>query len=191
MRTEDCLALLSLVLDGASVAVPDETGLSGSAGSVLTMAKAYKSDGLIFLGSDDQVNALASAWYGFGWLHFGIAYGLLKGTVPAGCPFISPCERLPPQFRDRLLEKTGRYGYLLETARHAVRTAPAAGTAAGTFADRVLLIVSAYAGNGNLCHTTGAHEDALARFSYAHGWLDAGVTAGLFTITDHHDLFTV
>lgn len=191
MRTEDCFALLSMVLDAVSVAVPEKTGLWGSAGSVLTMAKAYESDGRTFAASDDRVNALASAWYGFGWLHFGITYGLLKSTVPAGCPFLSPCEPLPPQFRDRLLEKTGRYAHLLDTARHAVRPAPAAGTAAGDFADRILLIASAYAGSGNLCHTTGAHEDALARFSYAHGWLDAGVTAGLFTITDHHDLFTV
>jgi hypothetical protein len=191
MKTADCLALLVTVLDAASVAVPEKTGLSGSAGSVLVMAKAYESDGRTFFASDDRVNALASAWYGFGWLHFGISYGLLESTVPAGCPFLSPCEPLPPLFRDRLLEKSRRYALLLDTARHAVRPAPEAGTAAGDFAERVLLIVSAYAGSGNLCHTSGAHEDALARFSYAHGWLDAGVTAGLFTITDHHDLFTV
>jgi uncharacterized protein len=191
MRTDDCLALLAMVLDAASVTVPEKTGLSGTAGSVLTMAKAYESDGQTFFASDDRVNALASAWYGFGWLHFGIAYGLVKSTVPAGCPFLSPCEPLPPQFLARLLEKTGRYAHLLDTARHAVRPAPAAGTEPGDFADRVLLIVSAYAGSGNLCHMTGSHEDALARFSYAHGWLDAGVTAGLFAITDHHDLFTV
>jgi hypothetical protein len=191
MKTEDCLALLGTVLDSASVAVPEKSGLSGSAASVLVMARAYESDGRTFFTSDDRVNALASAWYGFGWLHFGVSYGLLECTVPAGCPFVSPCESLPPRFRDPLLEKTGRYAHLLETARHAVRNAPEAGTAAGDFADRVLLIVSAYAGSGNLRHATGAHEDALARFSYAHGWLDAGVTAGLFVITGHRDLFTV
>ena len=191
MRPEDCLTLLAAVLDAALVTVPEKSGLSGSAGSVLTMAKAYESDGRTFLASDDQVNALACAWYGFGWLHFGITYGLIKSAVPAGCPFLSPCEHLPPLFRDRLLEKSGRYAHLLDTARHAVRPAPEAGTAAGDFADRVLFIVSAYAESGNIRHTSGAHEEALARFSYAHGWLDAGVTAGLFTITDHKDLFTV
>jgi hypothetical protein len=191
MRPEDCLAMLAAVLDAASVAVPEKTGLSGSAGSVLVMAKAYESDGRTFFVSDDWVNALASAWYGFGWLHFGITYGLLESEVPAGCPFLSPCEPLPQQFRDRLLEKTGRYARLLDTARHAAVPSPQAGTAAGDFADRVLLIVSAYSRSGNLCHAAGALEDALARFSYAHGWLDAGVTAGMFTITDHHDLFTV
>lgn len=191
MKTEECLALLARVLDTASVAVPEKSALSGSCRSVLVMAKAYESDGRTFFASDDRVNALASAFYGFGWFHFGITDGLLKSTVPAGCPFFSPCEPLPPQFRDRLLEKSGRYEHLLDTARHAVRPAPEAGTAAGNFADRVLLIVSVYAESGNRCNVTGAYEDALARFSYAHGWLDAGVTAGLFVITDHHDLFPV
>lgn len=191
MRTEDCLFLLASVLDAVSAAVPEKTGLSRSAGFVLTMAKAYERDGKSFLASEDHVNALASAWYGFGWLHFGISFGLLQSGVPAGCPFLSPCESLPPQSRDRLLEKSGRYASLLDTARHAVRTAPEPGTPAGDFADRVLLIVSSYAQSGNLCHTGGAHEEALARFSYAHGWLDAGVTAGLFSITAHKDLFTV
>jgi uncharacterized protein len=191
MKTEDCLALLGTVLDAASVAVPEKSGLSGSAGSVLVMARAYESDGRTFFTLDDRVNALASAWYGFGWLHFGISYGLLESSVPAGCPFFSPCEFLSPPFRDGLLEKTGRYAHLLETARRSVRSAPEAGTAASEFADRVLVIVSAYAGSGNLCHTSGGHEDALACFSYAHGWLDAGVTSGLFLITDHRDLFTV
>ena len=191
MKTETCLDLLTKVLGSVSVAVPEKTGLERSAGSVLVMAKAYESDGRTFIVSDDRVNALASAWYGFGWLHFGMSYGLLKSAVPAGCPFLSPCEPLSPPFRDKLLEKTGRYARLLDTARHAVRSAPQAGTAASEFADRVLFIVSVYAGSGNLCDTSGAHEDALARFSYAHGWLDAGVTSGLFLITDHHDLFTV
>ena len=191
MKSKICLDLLATVLGSVSVAVPEKTGLERSAGSVLVMAKAYESDGRTFIVSDDRVNALASAWYGFGWLHFGMSYGLLKSAVPVGCPFLSPCEPLSPQFRDRLLEKTGRYARLLDTARHAVRSAPQAGTAASEFADRVLFIVSVYEGSGNLCDTSGAHEDALARFSYAHGWLDAGVTSGLFLITDHHDLFTV
>ncbi len=191
MRTEDCLDLLGTVLGATSVAVPEKSGLARSAASVLVMAQAYESDGRVFSASDDRVNALASAWYGFGWLHFGMGYGLLKGSTSGGCPFSSRCVPLPPQFREQLREKAGRYQHLLDTARHAVQPAPEAGTAAGDFADRVLLIISAYSGSGNLCQATGAPEDALARFSYAHGWLDAGVTAGLFVITGHRDLFTV
>jgi hypothetical protein len=53
------------------------------------------------------------------------------------------------------------------------------------------MITSVYAGSGNYCQRSGAPEDALARYSYAHGWLDAGVTAGLFCITGHRELFTV
>ena len=45
-----------------------------------------------------------------------------------------------------------------------------------------------YAEQGDRYLRDGTYEDALACFSYGHGWLDAGVTAGLFTITDHHDL---
>lgn len=191
MKPEDCLLLLATVLDATSVAVPEQSALFYSGRSVLVMARAYENDGRTFLASDDQVNALASGWYGFGWFHFGITDGLLISTMPAGCPFSSACEHLPSRFRDRLNEKSGRYKNLLDTARHAVRTAPETGTAAGEFADRVLFIVAVYAGRGNLCHATGADEDALACFSYAHGWLDAGVTAGLFVITDHHELFTV
>jgi hypothetical protein len=191
MRPEDCLALLATVLESTSVAVPEKSGLGLSARAVRTMAAAYESDGRTFSAADARVNALASAWYGFGWLHFGITFGLLESTVPAGCPFFSPCDALPPRFRDRLLEKTERYERLLDTARHAVRPAPEAGTAAGGFADRVLMITSVYAGSGNYCQRSGAPEDALARYSYAHGWLDAGVTAGLFCITGHRELFTV
>lgn len=191
MRPETCLDLLAAELEAVSVTVPERSGLEKSAGSVLTMAKAYESDGRSFFAADDPVNALASAWYGFGWLHFGISYGLLSNAVPAGCPFLSPCEHLPPQFSHRLSEKTGRYARLLDAARHAVEPAPEAGSAITDFTDRVLVIVSAYAGRGTLCHGRGASEDALACFSYAHGWLDAGVTAGLLSITDHHDLFTV
>lgn len=191
MRTEDCLALLGTVLESASVAAPEKTCLARSAGSVLVMARAYESDGRAFFASGDLVNTLASAWYGFGWFHFAISYGLLVCTAPAGCPFVSPCEPLPPSFHDRLLEKTERYFRLLDTARSAVRPSPEAGTAAGSFADRVLLIVSSYGRAGDACMRSGALEDALACYSYGHGWLDAGVTAGLFSITGHRDLFTV
>jgi hypothetical protein len=37
----------------------------------------------------------------------------------------------------------------------------------------------------------GELEDALAHFSYGHGWLDAGVTAGFFRIMTERDLFPV
>jgi hypothetical protein len=33
--------------------------------------------------------------------------------------------------------------------------------------------------------------NALAAFSYGHGWLDAGVRMGLFAVPEGTDLFTV
>ena len=191
MKTEDCLDYLATGLDAVSAAVPEKTGLSGSAGSVLVMARAYESDGRTFFASDDRVNALASAWYGFGWLHFGISYGLLESAVRTGCPFLSPCEPLPPSFAEKLEEKTRRYERLLNTARASVACAGEPATVHFDFSEKVLFIAALYAAQGAGFLRDGSYEDALARFSYGHGWLDAGVTAGLFIITDHHDLFTV
>ena len=155
------------------------------------MARAYESDGRTFFVSDDLVNALACAWYGSGWLHFGITYGLLEMSMPAGCPFLSPCESLPPSFAQNLEEKTRRYQRLLDTARASVECTGETATANYGFSEKVLFIAALYAAQGAGYLMDGTYEDALACFSYGHGWLDAGVTSGLFIITGHHDLFTV
>jgi hypothetical protein len=34
-------------------------------------------------------------------------------------------------------------------------------------------------------------EDALACFSYGHGWLDAAIRAGLIRITGNREIFAV
>lgn len=191
MKTEDCLALLATVLDAVSITVPEKSGLAQGATSVLVMARAYESDGRAFLASGDRVNALACAWYGSGWLHFGLTYGLLKTNLPDHCSFLSPCESLPSSLAGNLEEKTRRYQRLLDTARASVECAGEPATAGYRFSEKVLCIAALYAAQGASYLRTGTYEDALACFSYGHGWLDAGVTAGLFTITDHHDLFTV
>jgi hypothetical protein len=191
MRTEKCLDLLATLASTAIITAPENTPLHRSAEAILVMARAYESDGRTFLGSADPVNALASAWYGSGWLHFGISYGLLEMSLPAGCPFMSACERLPPAFAGKLAEKAGRYKRLLDTARASVKGSGEPSTAGFGFSEKVLFIASVYAGQGSGYLRKGAREDALACFSYGHGWLDAGVSAGLFSITDHRDLFTV
>lgn len=191
MKTEKCLDLLATLADTASVIAPDDTPLHRVAEAILGMARAYESDGRTFLVSDDPVNALAGAWYGSGWLHFGIAYGLLETTLPVGCPFISPCETLPSQYTTKREEKTRRYQELLDTARSSVRISGESPTVHAGFAEKILFIASLYAAQGGRYRVDGKPEDALACFSYGHGWLDAGVTAGLFTITDHRDLFTI
>jgi hypothetical protein len=119
-------------------------------------------------------------------------YGLLETTgQPAGCPFLSPCESLPPSFAEKLAEKTRRYQRLLDTARASVKCAGEPATAVCQFSENVLFTATLYAAQGTRYLSAGTYEDALACFSYGHGWLDAGVTAGLFVITGNHDLFTV
>jgi uncharacterized protein len=191
MKTEKCLDLLATLLGTAAIPAPMQTPLYRHAEAVLVMARAYESDGRTFFTSDDRVNALASAWYGSGWLHFGIAYGLLEMNLPVGCPFMSPCESLPPSFAIKLEEKTYRYQRLLDTARVSVECAAEPGTAGYGFSEKVLFIAGLYAAQGAGYLRAGTYEDALACFSYGHGWLDAGVSTGLFTVTGNHDLFTV
>jgi hypothetical protein len=191
MKTEKCLDLLVILLGTATIKAPKKTHLYRSAEAVLVMARAYESDGRTFLLSGDPLNALASALYGSGWLHFGITYGLLEVSLPAGCPFLSPCESLLPSFAQQLEEKTRRYQRLLDTARSSVDCAGEPATVSYGFSEKVLFIAALYAAQGAGYLRHGTYEDALACFSYGHGWLDAGVTAGLFVITDHHDLFTV
>jgi hypothetical protein len=191
MKPETCLELLVTLAAAARIPAPESTPLHRTAGAVLVMARAYASDGSAFLGSDDPVNALACAWYGFGWLHFGLSYGLLETDLPAGCPFMSPCEPLGPSCAEKLEEKTRRYQGLLDTARVAVECAGEPASHPGGFSEKILLIVSLYAGQGAAYLQAGYREDALACFSYGHGWLDAGVTAGMFRIMADRDLFTV
>jgi uncharacterized protein len=155
------------------------------------MARAYESDGRTFLASGDPVNALASFWYGLGWLHFGIAYGLLVSDEKPACPFRDPCGILLPEYSLKLNEKTNRYEHLLNTARCSVSCAPETATGANDFAGRVLLITAVYADKGRRERERDRTEDALAAFSYGHGWLDAGVMTGLFRIQAHREIFTV
>jgi uncharacterized protein len=191
MKIEECQVFLSAALSGTVIANPKTSPLGRSAESVLVMARAYESDGRTFFVTGDPVNALASFWYGFGWLHFGISCGLMTSPETAGCPFRDTCESLRPEQRPQLTEKTARYERLLDTARSSVECAPEPATGAYDFAERVLLIASVYAIHGTVMRKTGRDEDALAAFSYGHGWLDAGVTTGLFRITAHHEIFTV
>ena len=191
MKTEKCLDLLAMLVDTAGISAPEKTALYRNAETVLVMARAYESDGRTFLGSSDPVNALASAWYGSGWLHFGITYGLVTMSLPVGCPFLTPCEILPPSAGRNLEEKTLRYQRLLDTARASVECAGSPATVTFDFSEKILFIAERYADQGAAYLRSSKSEDALACFSYGHGWLDAGVTSGLFVITDHHDLFTV
>lgn len=186
----DCGRLLSVHLSSTRIAVPEKTPLYATAADILGMANAYHKDGRTFLSSGDWVNALAAFWYGFGWLHFGAMAGYLK-IPPEPCPFRTPFEKAPAHLCEKLREKSERYNHLLDTARAAVVPAPEQGSAMHGTAHRVLLISAVYAGQGQRYLLQGQVENALACFSYGHGWLDAAVRAGIFSITKDRGLFTV
>lgn len=190
MRVADCGYYLSGQLDAARITAPERTPLGSTAEDILGMAAAYLQDGTTFLSSGDWVNALASFCYGYGWLHFGATAGYVE--VPSlSCPFSTPFEQAPAPLHGRLEEKCSRYSRLLETARTAVVPSPEQGTLMHAAADRVLAITAVYALQGKRFEGEGKDQDALACFSYGHGWLDAGVRAGIFTIISDRDLFTV
>jgi len=192
MLIAECESLLRGELGVTAVVPPGGSPLGTLAGTVKGMAQAYADDGAAFARNGDAVNALAAYYYGFGWLHFGTAYGLLAraGGTPA-CPFAGQAETIPGALADRLDEKAARYLRLLGLACASVARAPDKETAAGAFADRVLLIGTCYAREGKRLLDAGKKENALACFSYGHGWIDAGVRAGLFAVTANREIFTI
>ena len=192
MKIAECRLLLSTALAATRVAPLPGTVLGRTGSAELEIARAYLSDGTTFTNSGDPVNALASFYYAFGWLHCGAIHGtLITEMATPPCPFLGPLERLPDVHRMKLAEKAGRYERLLNTARTSVTCAPDPATPACLHATRILQVAETSAGRGRWLLQEGRGEDALASFSYGHGWLDAGVRAGLFGITAERDIFTV
>lgn len=191
MRIAECGTVLASTLARTTCSAPEGTPLGRTGQAVLRMASAYESDGRTFLSGDDPVNALAAFLYGLGWLHCGIASGLLvlSGERP-GCPFAPPAENVPASQFLKLDEKTGRYAHLLETAIASVTLAPVPGTPVHDCAEQVLFIAGIYLQRGTREAAGGRLEEGLSCFSYGHGWLDAGVETGLFTIHAHREIFT-
>jgi hypothetical protein len=182
---------LTRTLSATQIPAPEGTHFNLVAVQILEMVHAYESDGTRFFQRDDPVNALASYYYGFGWLHFGVSSGLLNNSCSAACPFTGPAEVLHIRHRQKLKEKTTRYARLLDTARTSVKCSVDEATRNYVFARRIRCISATYARRGEDLVTTGDPEGALASFSYGHGWLDAAVTAGFFYIVAERDLFTV
>jgi hypothetical protein len=165
MKIAECQDLFTQALSTTRISVPEGTHFNSIAAQILEMAHAYESDGIRFFQNGDPVNALASYYYGFGWLH--IRHG------------------------PKLEEKTTRYARLLDTARTSVKCSMDPATKSYVFARRMLCISFTYARRGEYLVNAGEPEGALACFSYGHGWLDAAVTAGFFCIVAERDLFTV
>ena len=192
MKIAECQEGLGAALECTRIAAAEGTPLWREAFAVAEMARAYREDGCTFYKAGDPVNALAAAWYGAGWLHFGIASGLLVSYRDRPfCPFAGSGEKLQLPLAGLCEEKTRRYERLLDTARASVACTGEAATISCGFSEKVLFIAGLYAARGRDYRNAGAQEDALSCFSYGHGWLDAGVTCGYFHITAHRELFTV
>jgi len=191
MKITQCQSLFTATLSTTRISAPERTHINKTAALILEMARAYESDGATFFVSGDPVNAIAGFYYGFGWLHFGLSSGLLVTTTTPRCPFFEPQELLQPVYTAKLEEKACRYAGLLHTALSSVKCAPDPATASYSFAKRIHAVAWIYAQRGDYHLKSASPEDALASFSYGHGWLDAGVTAGFFRIVAERDLFTV
>jgi hypothetical protein len=192
MNIPQCQVLLAATLADARCSAPDESPYGRTGQSVLRMASAYESDGKTFMAGGDLINALAAFLYGLGWLHCGVASGLLVTTgVRSACPFGGRFDPVPAAQYVKLDEKTGRYARLLDTAIALVTPVPDPGTPAYAFAVQVRFIAGLYMLHGKQQASAGRPEEALACFSYGHGWLDAGVETGLFSILANRQIFTV
>jgi uncharacterized protein len=190
MNLPGCQLLLAGALAGCRCSAPGGSPYAMTGQSILRMASAYESDGGTFLAGGDAVNALAAFAYGLGWLHFGCAAGLLAAGN-TGCLFDGTFEPLPASEQEKRDEKTARYARLLETALASVTPSPDPSTPAYALAGQVRFTANLYLHQGKRFASAGRTEEALACFSYGHGWLDAGVQAGLFAIIAHREIFTV
>jgi len=184
--------LLDNDLKSVSCMFPNDTPLASLSSVVKDMALAYSKDGETFLTRGDWINALAAFYYGFGWLHFGITYGLFTSQTVTTCPFTEKIETYDQSIDiERLNEKTNRYFQLLNTACTSVIPASEPDTVSERFAKEIILIGDSYAKGGQFSLLHETPEIALARFSYGHAWLDAGVRVGILKVIRNRDIFTV
>ncbi len=86
-----------------------------------------------------------------------------------------------------LEEKADRYERLLAEALSVAE--PAEGATA--HAADCLEMASSYLDDGRHFRETDDPVNALAAFSYAHGWLDAGARLGVLDVPADSELFTV
>jgi hypothetical protein len=90
-----------------------------------------------------------------------------------------------------LEEKTDRYEELLAEALEAAEVAPQEGTPLYEAALEYEEMARSYLEDGRHFRADGDPVNALASFSYGHGWMDAGARAGLFDVPTEGHLFTV
>jgi len=90
-----------------------------------------------------------------------------------------------------LQEKTDRYERLLADAIDAADPVPPADSPLGVAAAECLEMAESYLDDGRHFREADDPVNALASFSYGHGWMDAGARVGLFAVPEEGELFTV
>lgn len=90
-----------------------------------------------------------------------------------------------------LEEKTDRYERLLADALDAAEPAAPEGTPLEEGATECLEMARSYLEDGRHFRESSDPVNALASFSYGHGWLDAGARLGVLSVPRDGHLFTV
>jgi hypothetical protein len=189
MKVGDYGESLGKILGEISPAPPQGTALHRVAREAHEMAAAYLMDGRSFLSEGDLMNGLAAFTYASGWLDASLALGLFSAGRTLGISAFS--EEATSLRGGRISEKRGRYGKMLSGALEALECSPDPGSPLYRVAASILERAGSLLGEGDRLSGEGRDADALACYSHGHGWLDAGVRAGLFRILHSRDLFTV
>ena len=88
-----------------------------------------------------------------------------------------------------LNEKTDRYERLLSAALEAAEIAPEEGTPLYEAAVEFQEMARSYLEDGRHFRAESDPVNALAAFSYGHGWMDAGARIGIFEVPSEGELF--
>ncbi len=91
----------------------------------------------------------------------------------------------------KLEEKTERYETLLSRALEEAEIAPQEGTPLHEAALDYREMARSYLEDGRHFRERNDPVNALAAFSYGHGWMDAGARIGVFDVPTDGHLFTV
>jgi uncharacterized protein len=179
---------LDEALAGVTPGVRDDALLAPAAAACLGMVGAYRADAAAFADRGDRVNALAAVAYAAGWLDAAIAVGLLDG---AGSGIGLLRDIVQDRDTPRLEEKARRYAAMLGTALGSAVPAPDPASPVHWAALAVLAVAGAFLPPSTGLLAGGDLEASLSISSYAYGWLDAGVRAGLVAIAGDRSLFAV